>query len=217
MLCIFDWDGTLSNSADKIVSCMQLAADDAKLPELPGSEVQKIIGLGLPEAISTLYPEGNQSQWNIMREMYSSHYVKADQIPAPLFEGVVEGLDKLKGEGFTLAVATGKSRRGLDRVLGRLGMEEYFHGSRCADETRSKPHPLMLEELLEEFDRAAGDAVMVGDTSFDLAMAEAIDMPRIGVSYGVHETDVLHQHGPDLMADHFTEVVDWIIGKGAKA
>ncbi|WP_299974484.1 HAD-IA family hydrolase [uncultured Pseudoteredinibacter sp.] len=211
MLCIFDWDGTLSNSADKIVSCMQLAADDAKLPELPGSQVQKIIGLGLPEAISTLYPEGSQAQWDTMREMYSSHYIKADQIPAPLFDGVIEGLEKLKSNGFTLAVATGKSRRGLDRVLARLEMEDYFHGSRCADETRSKPHPLMLEELLTEFGRPAQQSVMVGDTSFDLAMAEAIDMPRIGVSYGVHEVDVLHQHKPDLIADHFDEVIDWVL------
>lgn len=211
MLCIFDWDGTLSNSADKIVSCMQLAADDAKLPELPGSEVQKIIGLGLPEAISTLYPEGSQSQWDTMREMYSTHYIKADQIPAPLFDGVIDGLEKLKSGGFTLAVATGKSRRGLDRVLARLEMEDYFHGSRCADETRSKPHPLMLEELLGEFGRQAEQAVMVGDTSFDLAMAEAIDMPRIGVSYGVHEVDVLHQHKPDLIADHFDEVIEWVL------
>lgn len=213
MLCIFDWDGTLSDSADKIVSCMQLAADDAKLPELPGSEVQKIIGLGLPEAISTLYPEGSQSQWDIVREMYSQHYIKADQIPAPLFDGVIEGLDKLKAQGFTIAVATGKSRRGLDRVLGRLDMADYFDGSRCADETRSKPHPLMLEELLKQFDRAAGDAVMVGDTSFDLAMAQAIEMPRLGVSYGVHELDVLHQHQPEKVADHFSEVIDWIVAR----
>lgn len=211
MLCIFDWDGTLSDSADKIVSCMQLAAHDAKLPELPGSEVQKIIGLGLPEAISTLYPEGSQSQRDIVREMYSQHYIQADQIPAPLFEGVVEGLDRLKAEGFTVAVATGKSRRGLDRVLGRLDMVGYFDGSRCADETRSKPHPLMLEELLTEFDRSAKDAVMVGDTSFDLAMAEAIAMPRVGVSYGVHEVSVLDQHSPDLVADHFDEVVEWLL------
>ncbi|MCV6614391.1 MAG: HAD-IA family hydrolase, partial [Cellvibrionaceae bacterium] len=185
----------------------------AKLHHLPGSEVQKIIGLGLPEAIATLYPEAEQGQRDRVRQRYSEHYIKADQVPSPLFAGVVEALDELKGKGYTIAVATGKSRKGLNRVLGNLGMEDYFHSSRCADETRSKPHPLMLEQLLGEFGREAEHAVMVGDTSFDLEMAATIDMPRIGVSYGVHEVDVLKAHGPQLVAHEFSEVYDWIVSQ----
>lgn len=210
MLCIFDWDGTLCDSVDKIVACMQAAAAEVGLPELPATTVQGIIGLGLPEAIKTLYPSGTDQQLESVRVKYSEHFVLADKVPSLLFDGVLEGLEELKSLGCTLAVATGKSRRGLDRVWDRMTMGHHFHGSRCADETRSKPHPLMLNELLQQFDVSAENAVMVGDTTFDLEMAETINMPRLGVSYGVHDNDMLNQHKPDLIVDRFEQAIEWI-------
>lgn len=210
MLCIFDWDGTLSDSAAKIVACMQASATDAGLPVLSFERTASIIGLGLPEAVADLYPEASPEQLERLRLGYSEHFVRADQIPSAFFDGVIDGLEDLKSQGFKIAVATGKSRRGLDRVLARLNMSEFFDSSRCADETRSKPHPLMLNELLAEFELKPSQAVMVGDTSFDLAMAEAIDMPRLGVSYGAHPRERLLAHTPDLLADEFHQIHQWL-------
>lgn len=210
MLCIFDWDGTLSDSAAKIVACMQASAVDVGLPVLSFERTASIIGLGLPEAVADLYPEASLTQLKQLRLGYSEHFVRADQVPSDFFEGVIDGLQDLKLQGFKIAVATGKSRRGLDRVLTRLDMSDFFDASRCADETRSKPHPLMLSELLAEFELNPCQAVMVGDTSFDMAMAEAIKMPRLGVSYGAHPRERLLAHAPELLADEFHQVHQWL-------
>jgi len=211
MLCIFDWDGTLSDSAAKIVSCMQAAATDVRLPVLSFERTASIIGLGLPEAVADLYPQASSSQREKVRRGYSEHYIKADVVPSSFFPGVIRGLEDLKARGYKIAVATGKTRKGLDRVLTALELQDFFHSSRCADETRSKPHPQMLNELLHEFDLQAHQAVMVGDTSFDLAMAEAIDMPRLAVSYGAHPVERLIAHRPNLLADNFSEVHQWLL------
>lgn len=211
MLCIFDWDGTLSDSTAKIVSCMQAAAKDENLPVLSFERTASIIGLGLPEAVADLYPQADSAQLEKVRRGYSEHYIKADVVPSSFFSGVMHGLEDLKAKGYKIAVATGKSRKGLDRVLNNLELQDFFHSSRCADETRSKPHPQMLNELLEEFDLPVHQAVMIGDTSFDLAMAEAINMPRLAVSYGAHPVERLVAHTPNLLADDFSEVHQWLL------
>lgn len=209
MFYIFDWDGTLSNSTAKIVYCMQLAAEDSELEVLDDAVIKNIIGLGLPEAIETLYPYLDQAKALQLKQHYASHFVRQDTKPSPFFPGVMDTLKALKSDGHLLAVATGKSRRGLDRVLANLGLEDFFHGTRCADETASKPHPLMLSELLEQFEVKVDDAVMVGDTEYDMAMAAQISMPRIAVSYGAHHVDRLRVYDPVLCLDEFQQILAW--------
>lgn len=207
---IFDWDGTLLNSLAKISHCMQLAAADAGLASRNEADIRGIIGLGLPEALATLYPDATQAPLDLLRQRYSHHFLIQDQQPCKLFPDVQDTLDRLKSGGHHIAVATGKSRKGLERALGNLGWENYFHATRCADETRSKPDPLMLSEILAELDCAVEDAVMVGDTEFDLAMAANLGMRRIGVSYGAHSLQQLRNHKPEAIIDTFSQLLDLI-------
>ena len=205
-LVIFDWDGTISDSVARIVNSMQSAAVELDMTMPTYLEVKEIIGLGLTEAVFRLFPQASREQVFQLQTSYSRHYRAEDSAPCPFFPGVEETLHQLKADGYQLAVATGKSRAGLDRVLLSLGMEDFFHNSRCADETLSKPHPLMLEELLAEFDLPAEAAVMVGDTEFDMEMAVNAGMPRIAVSYGAHHADRLHAFEPLACVDLFSEI-----------
>jgi len=205
-LVIFDWDGTISDSVARIVNSMQSAAVELDMAMPTYLEVKEIIGLGLTEAVFRLFPQASREQVFQLQTSYSRHYRAEDSAPCPFFPGVEETLHQLKADGYQLAVATGKSRAGLDRVLLSLGMENFFHNSRCADETLSKPHPLMLEELLAEFDLSAEAAVMVGDTEFDMEMAVNAGMPRIAVSYGAHHADRLHAFEPLACVDLFSEI-----------
>ena len=205
-LVIFDWDGTISDSVARIVNSMQSAAVELDMTMPTYLEVKEIIGLGLTEAVFRLFPQASREQVFQLQTSYSRHYRAEDSAPCPFFPGVEETLHQLKADGYQLAVATGKSRAGLDRVLLSLGMEDFFHNSRCADETLSKPHPLMLEELLAEFDLPAEAAVMIGDTEFDMEMAVNAGMPRIAVSYGAHHADRLHAFEPLACVDLFSEI-----------
>lgn len=206
MLVIFDWDGTLIDSTGKIVRSMQQAARLVDLPVLADDVVRNIIGLGLPEAIQTLYPEVEVAWRQQLREAYSQVYIEADRTPCALFDGVERGLRSLQNAGHYVAVATGKSRAGLDRVLDNLGWRSRFDATRCADETASKPHPRMLLELMAELSVPASEVYMVGDTEYDLAMANRAGVAGIGVSYGAHEAARLHQHTPLAVIDHFSEL-----------
>ena len=212
MLVIFDWDGTLLDSLAKIANCMKLAAADAGLEPRSEQEIRGIVGLGLQEALETLYPKETQAPLNVLRERYSHHFIVADQKPCEFFPGVQDTLGELKSSGHHIAVATGKSRKGLNRVLGNLAMEDYFHATRCADETSSKPNPLMLSELLSELDFDVADALMVGDTEFDLGMAENLGMRRVGVSYGAHSHERLRKHQPEAIIDNMDELLYVING-----
>jgi len=207
LLVIFDWDGTLIDSTGKIVACMQQAAKDAGIAPRSVADIRNIIGLGLDEALLRLYPEQAADLRASIRQHYSARFVAADQTPCEFFPGVMESLDWLRAQGVPLAVATGKSRRGLDRVLGNLRMSDYFQGSRCADETASKPNPLMLNQLCEEFKVNANSAVFVGDTEYDLEMAHRIGMPSVGVSYGVHEPARLANWQPLQILDDFSALL----------
>lgn len=209
MLYIFDWDGTLSNSTTKIIACMQKAADDAGVEPVADAEIKNIIGLGLPEAIQQLYPEATPAKAEVLQANYVANFVSDDELPSPFFPGVMKTLEHLKALGHTLTVATGKSRQGLDRVLQNLSMQSFFHSSRCADETASKPNPLMLEELLQEFSVGVEEAVMIGDTEYDMAMAHSLGMAKIAVSYGAHHIDRLKNYDPVLCVDNFEQILDW--------
>lgn len=206
MLVVFDWDGTLIDSTAKIVRSMQTAAQLVGLPILKDDAVRNIIGLGLPEAVFSLYPEASLEKRNALRHAYSDVYLGKEQMPCALYDGVEQVLHDLRQAGFRLAVATGKSRRGLDRALQELDWLDYFDATRCADETASKPNPLMLEQLMTELAVPASDTIMVGDTEFDLAMASNAGVASVGVSYGAHAAERLFVHKPLAVIDHFLQL-----------
>lgn len=200
-LVIFDWDGTLMDSASQIVHCMQLAADECKVPIPSDEAVRHIIGLGLPEALAILFPGESEIRHRLIRDRYAFHFVAESGGESRLFPGARELLDDLLARGHLLAVATGKSRLGLDRVLKKTGLTHRFNATRCADETLSKPNPRMLRELLHELKMTAAQSVMIGDTTYDMEMAQLIEMPRIGVSYGVHSVAQLQYYRPLAVVD----------------
>jgi len=202
-LIIFDWDGTLFDSVGQIVASLQYAAQQFQQP-LTDDAAKSIIGLGLPEVMQILFPQVPHLQQQIL-ECYADHYVANSKGDA-WFDGVAELLADLKQQGIKLAVATGKSRKGLDRVLTQTQSHDLFDITRAASETKSKPHPLMLEEILAEMQVSIDSAIMVGDTSYDLEMAQNLNMPRIGVSYGVHSIDTLQQYQPLAIVHNVQEL-----------
>ena len=196
-LVIFDWDGTLFDSVGQIVDSLKFAATQFQQP-LTHEAAKSIIGLGLPEVAQVLFPDVPELHTDIL-QCYATHYVENSKGDA-WFEGVAELLNDLTQQGVKLAVATGKSRKGLDRVLSQTQSHELFVVTRAASETKSKPDPLMLAEILAFTGVKAEQAIMVGDTSYDLEMAQNIAMPRIGVSYGVHTPETLAQFNPIAIA-----------------
>ncbi len=210
-LIIFDWDGTLMDSQARIVTCLQIVAKEMQLEPLTENTLKKVIGLGLNEAIFKLYPHLQADQIQYYADRYRYYYITADDTPSALFSGVRTMLQQLSDKGFMLAIATGKARRGLEPVLNETGLKEMFHGSRCADETRSKPHPQMLEELLDEFAVTADDAIMIGDTEFDMLMAKSLDMDALAVSYGVHDKVDIMKHQPLACVDSVMQLSQWLL------
>ena len=209
-LIIFDWDGTLMDSAAKIVRCFQAAARDVGLPPPSDAAVRNIIGLGLHEAMEMVLPDTDAATRRNVAECYRRHFLHLDPIETVLFPGVTEGLNRLSDAGYRLAVATGKARRGLDRVLQTSATAHYFCTSRCADEAFSKPHPQMLHDILEATGVSAERAIMIGDTTYDLQMAASATMESLAVSYGAHERERLLAHAPLACLDSFSEVCQWI-------
>lgn len=210
-LLIFDWDGTLVDSIGRIVTAMHLAADRCGLARCTDDQVRGIIGLGLPEAIRSLYPLLDDADLvQCMRQSYSENYLALESEPSALFHGVAEGLQAFRAEGYRLAVATGKGRHGLQRVLADRGWLDFFDYSRCADETASKPDPLMLHEILQQSGVSAHQALMVGDSSFDLLMAQRAGMDCVAVGYGAQPLHVLRECRPTLAIECFTELRAWL-------
>jgi phosphoglycolate phosphatase len=197
-LIVFDWDGTLFDSVGQIVASLQFAAQQFEQPLTPEA-AKSIIGLGLPEVAQVLFPTVPELHTDLLK-CYGDHYV-AHSTGDAWFAGIAEMLYGLKNQGVQLAVATGKSRRGLDRVLNQTNSYDLFEITRAASETKSKPDPLMLAEILAFTGVKAEQAIMVGDTSYDLEMAQNIAMPRVGVSYGVHTPAVLQTFNPLTIAD----------------
>jgi phosphoglycolate phosphatase len=207
-LLIFDWDGTLIDSEANIVSCMQAAMTDLNLPILSNEAIKNIIGLGLQEALTTLYPDIDLPLANRLTDRYRFHFLTSE--PSEPFQGVAETLVHLNEAQYLMAVATGKGRKGLDKALSVTGYDTLFHASRCADETRSKPHPQMLLEILDFLGVDAKQALMIGDTEYDINMAKNAGMDSIAVTYGVHERERLSQCKPNNMIDSFEELIAWL-------
>lgn len=213
-LVIFDWDGTLSDSTERIVDSMQQAARINHMPAVTDAQVQNIIGLGLPEAIKTLWPDLDDEQLAVMIPVYARYFISDSVVPMQLFDGAVELLKELMLRGVLAAVATGKARRGLDRMLLEFNVGHLFATTRCADETRSKPHPQMLHEILASLGVLPEEALMVGDTTYDLEMAKAAGVPSIGMSHGAHDEARLLACGPLTICHSMHELKQWIINHG---
>ncbi|EIJ33455.1 HAD family hydrolase [Thiothrix nivea] len=209
-ILIFDWDGTLMDSEAHITQCMRNAIAIVGTEPRTDAEIRHIIGLGLEEAIQHLYPDKPRSLIRAIADEYRQEFLVRSKGGSELFAGARETLHALNAEGYYLAIATGKSRRGLDKVLDETGLGALFPITRCADETHSKPHPRMLEEILTDYDAAAHDALMVGDSEYDLLMARNIGMDSLAVSYGVHALDRLLQHQPRGHVDDVTHIPDWL-------
>lgn len=208
-LVVFDWDGTLMDSEAQIVASLQAAHTDMGLDGLPAAACRDVIGLGLREAIAKLHPGCGDGFAQQYAERYRHHWFQVAG-ESQLFPGARETLQVLREEGYLLAVATGKARRGLDRVLEETGLAAHFGATRCADETVSKPHPRMLLELMEELGARPEQTLMVGDTEYDMDMARKAGAGSVAVSYGVHERERLLRHRPLGCLDHISELSDWL-------
>lgn len=209
---VFDWDGTLVDSASRIVESMQCAAQDHDLPFRTEYEVKQIIGLGLPEAIAALWPEitGERTLIKSMAKQYGVHYVAEQRSDMVLFEFAHDLFESIKQSGLKLAVATGKGREGLNRALEEFQLGHIFDDTRCADETKSKPHPLMLHELSSSLEVDVEHMLMVGDTQFDLDMAHNAGMDSIAITHGAHDIEKLKLSRPLHMVHNLQELAAWL-------
>ncbi|MFP5305605.1 MAG: HAD-IA family hydrolase [Gammaproteobacteria bacterium] len=210
-LLIFDWDGTLADSAGQIVGAMQAAILGLGLPPREDAAIRELIGLGLNEGLQRLYPELELQALRALLDGYRAKWLAEGAGEAPLFAGALAALQELHGVGFRLAIATGKSRRGLDRSLAHHSeLARLLINSRCADESASKPDPLMLRQLLDEEGVEPEQALMIGDTEYDMAMARAIGMPGLGVACGVHEAGRLLRSGATAVIEGVAGVPRWL-------
>ena len=208
-LIVFDWDGTLLDSAGAIVECMQLSCRDLGL-EVPSDErARYVIGLGLADALQYAVPELKAADYPALIERYRYHFLRQD-VQLRLFDGTRPMLQALRGAGHLLAVATGKSAAGLDRVLRAMTLTEWFATTRCADQTAPKPDPSMLREIIAELEMPPERVLMIGDTSHDLQMAARAGVAALGVSFGAHPLSELTRW-PSLDLVHSTSELDhWL-------
>ena len=212
-LLVFDWDGTLMDSAAHIVDSIQAAARDLDI-EFPTQErARHIIGLGLLDALMYLFPSLPRADYPRLTERYRHHYLAGDHKLA-LFAGAAQGIRAMHAAGFSLAVATGKSRQGLDRSLESSGLAVFFHASRCADEGLPKPHPDMLMYLMKALRVEPRRTLMIGDTTHDLEMAHSAGVPAVAVGYGAHPRASLEAHGPLACVTSFAELMGWVRQNG---
>jgi phosphoglycolate phosphatase len=215
-LIVFDWDGTLMDSEMRIVNCLQAAFADLGLPP-PGREAARdVIGLGLDEALMQLLPGADPPTRQALVIGYRRRFLETDRTPSVLFAGARETLEWLSGEGYRLAVATGKGRVGLDRALAETGLGPLFHATRCADETFSKPNPQMLLELMDELGADASATLMIGDTEYDMQMAANARTKALAVSYGVHPVERLMPHAPLDCLHDIAALPAWLNGYGMR-
>lgn len=209
-LVVFDWDGTLMDSTHSIVAAIQAACRDLELPEPSASDASWVIGLSLESALRRAVPQLTASQLPLFLERYRIHYLTRDP-QLRLFDGVRDLLRDLAAQGAKLAVATGKSRVGLNRALAATGLADVFDATRCADETFSKPHPAMLYELMDELQVEPERVVMVGDTSHDMMMACNAGVHGLGVTYGAHTLEELQGCSPLAVVDSVPAMRDWLL------
>lgn len=208
-LVVFDWDGTLLDSAGAIVQAIQAACRDIGHPPPSDDQARHVIGLGLADAMRHAAPDLPPEHYQAMVDRYRFHYLGADH-RLTLFEGIPEMLADMQTAGHILAIATGKSRLGLERALDHSGLRPLFQASRCADECHSKPHPQMLEELMAEFGVVREATLMIGDTSHDLMMAQNAGVAGLAVTYGAHPHDHLLEHRPLACLHTVPELWTWL-------
>ena len=208
-LIVFDWDGTLMDSAAAIVAAIMAACRDLGIEPPSEERARHIIGLGLQDAIRSALPNLPARDYGRLAERYRHHYLSRDA-ELSLFPGARELVADLHAGGHRLAVATGKSRQGLQRALAHSGLGELFHATRCADECFSKPHPAMLLEIMEALEVDRGAVLMVGDTTHDLQMARNAGVDGLAVSFGAHPETALLAERPVACASSFVELAAWI-------
>ena len=208
-LIAFDWDGTLFDSTRIIVGCIQRAVVDVGGQMPSDKAAAHVIGMSLAQALAHAAPDVPPARYAELGARYRHHYL-AHQDDLSLFDGVLPLLAALKARHHRLAVATGKSRRGLDEVLGAVQLKGVFDGSRTADETAGKPHPRMLLELMREFGTEPARTLMIGDTTHDLQMAVNAGCPAVGVGYGAHEAADFDALGPLFVAHSVSSLHDWL-------
>lgn len=197
------------DSAGVIVSCIQAASRDMQLPVPSHEAASHVIGLGLGEALEMLFPALPEALYPELADHYRRHFFDQDA-NIPLFDDARELIADMHAGGLLLAVATGKARRGLNRALAHTGLGPYFHATRTADETFSKPHPLMLEQLLDELRVAPGRALMIGDTSHDLDMARNAGIASLAAGFGAHPAESLAAYAPLAVCHSFSELAAWL-------
>jgi phosphoglycolate phosphatase len=208
-LLVFDWDGTLMDSASEIVAAMQNAIQDIGLPERTPEQMRQLIGLGINDVLARLFPELDTQRVRARLEAYRARYGMR-RSNAQLFPPVRQALETLKDQGFDMAVATGKSRRGLDAAMADTGTRDFFIWTRCADESTPKPAPDLLEDILLRSATLPEKALMIGDTEYDIAMARAAGVDAIGVSCGVHDSARLQRAGALEVLDSVAALPDWL-------
>ena len=209
-LVIFDWDGTIMDSISKIVNCIRKSAQSLNIEPPSDTASKNIIGLSLENAIATLFPNYSEHHEALIAG-YKQQYA-LDTTPTPVFDHVAQVLTELKNQGVILAVATGKSRVGLERLLDESQLRHFFSATRTSDDAKSKPAPDMLYQLLEELGISVDEALMIGDTQIDMAMAKAAGMDRIGVTMGVHNAAQLNELNPIATADNYQQLQNILLG-----
>lgn len=211
-LLVFDWDGTLMDSVGSIVACMEATVEKLGLEPVPAERIRQAVGMGLDETLDALVPGTDEATRGRIVECYRRFWFSIYRERPTPFEGVGRVLGELAEDDYLMAVATGKGRRGLDRDFETTGFGHLFHASRTADETFAKPHPRMLEEILDELGTRPEEALVIGDTTFDLEMAHNAGVPAVAVETGSHETDVLRQLEPLACLPSVRQLRAWLRG-----
>lgn len=209
-LIAFDWDGTLMDSAGAIARCIQRTAIDLGESEPTDGQARYVIGLGLVDALRHAMPGLSESRYSEAVERYRYHYLAQDHELLP-FDGIAKLIMELSERGYFLGIATGKSRRGLERALEHSGLGSFFQATRCADECHSKPHPQMLEELMDEFGVLPERTLMIGDTTHDLLMAKNARTHGLAVTYGAHSRSALETELPVSCVETVEELSAWLL------
>jgi phosphoglycolate phosphatase len=207
-LIIFDWDGTLMDSIDWIVGCLQQAAMDCRCPVPTTQAAKDIIGLSIEQAMDALFPDSTSSMREQLINCYGQHFFSRQIGPEDIFVGVSTMLEQMKRSGYKLAVATGKKDAGLKKAMVATGLMSCFDITRSADQSASKPHPLMIEQILKALDVSKPRAVMVGDSIHDMQMAQNAGVSAIAVACGAHAGEVLQQFNPLLCLQQTSELAD---------
>ena len=210
-LVIFDWDGTIMDSTGLIASCIQAACREMGLAVPDEAAAKWVIGLGIAQSMERVAPGLDASRTREFADRYRGHFLARDH-EAPLFGGIPGLLEDLRGRGLRLAVATGKSRRGLGRALASSGLAPFFEATRCADEGFPKPHPDMVLRILDETGVEASRAVLVGDTTHDLELAANAGVDAVAVTYGAHGEALLRERAARHYAGSVEELRLWLAG-----